>query len=120
MLKTAITAFGLLTLVSCSTAPAPTRSNPQPFSIISEQADSAASTLTLLIKISGPATQPSVKAIAESVIESRRGDYRHIIIKSYSEGMTASDAPFAISRFEDGAVSHRFNSLPETERIQTH
>lgn len=120
MIKTAIIALGFLVLASCSTAPAPTRSNSQPFSIISEQADSAAGTLTLLIRISGPATQPSVKAIAESVIASRRSDYRHIIIKSYAEGTNASDAPFAISRLDDGAVYHRFNSLPETERIQTH
>jgi hypothetical protein len=120
MIKTATIGLSLLVLASCGTAPAPTRSNAQPYSVISEQADSAAGTLTLLIKISGPPTQPSVKAIAESVIAGRRGDYRHIIVKSYAEGTTASDAPFAISRLDDGAVTHRFNSLPETERIQTH
>ena len=120
MLKTAIIALFLLGLLACGTAPPPTRSNAQPFSNISEQADPAASSLTLLIKVSGPATQPNVKSIAEAVIASRKGEYRHILVKSYTEGMTASDAPFAISRLEDGTVTHRFNSLAENQKIPTH
>src|SRR2546425_5258038 len=100
MFKTAVIALVLLALVSCGTAPAPARLNAEPFSIISEQADPASSSLTLLIKVSGPATQSNVKSIAESVIANRRGDYRHIIVKSYAVGMTASDPPFAISRLE--------------------
>ena len=120
MLKTAIIALFLLGLVACGTAPPPMRSNAQPFSIISEQADPAAGSLMLLIKVSGPATQPNVKSIAETVIASRKGEYRHILVKSYAEGMTASDAPFAISRLEDGTVTHRFNSLAENQKIPTH
>jgi hypothetical protein len=120
MLKTAIIALFLLALVACGTAPAPTRSNAQLFSVISEQADPAAGSLTLLIKVSGPATQPNVKSIVESIIANRKGEYRHILVKSYTEGMAASDAPFAISRLEDGAVTHRFNSMAETQKIQTH
>ena len=118
MLKTAIIAILLLTLLACGTAP--TRSSSQPFSVISEQADPVASSLTLLIKLSGPATQPNVKSIVESLIASRKGEYRHIIVKSYAEGMTASDAPFAISRLEDGAITHRFNAMAETQKIPTH
>lgn len=120
MLKFAIIALSLWALVACGTAPAPTRSNAQPFAVISEQADPAASSLTLLIKVSGPATQANVKSIAESVIANRKSDYRHIIVKSYAEGTTASDTPFAISRLEDGAITHRFNSLAESQKIQTH
>lgn len=120
MLKSAVIALFLLALVSCGTAPAPTLSNAQPFSVISEQADSVASSLTLLINVSGPATQSNVKSIAESVIANRKSEYRHIIVKSYAEGMTASDTPFAISRLEDGAITHRFNSLSESQKIQTH
>lgn len=120
MLKTATIAFYLLIVVACGTAPPPTRSNAQPFSIISEQADPAASSLTLLIKVSGPATEANVKTIAESVIAGRKGDYRHILVKSYTEGTNASDVPFAVSRLEDGAVTHRFNSMVETQRIPTH
>lgn len=120
MLKTAIIALDLLIMMACGTAPPPARSNAQPFSIISEQADPAASSLTLLIKVAGPATETNVKTIAESVIAGRKGDYRHILVKSYTEGTNASDAPFAISRLEDGAVTHRFNSMAETQRIPTH
>lgn len=120
MLKIAIMAMLAVALAGCGTAPAPTRSVTQPYTTISEQADAAAGTLTLLIKVSGPANQANVKSVAESVINSRKGDYRHIIVKSYTEGMTASDAPFAISRLEDGAVTHRFSSMSETQKIQTH
>ena len=120
MIKIAAISLCLLVLAGCGTAPAPTRAIAQPYSIISEQADPAAGSLTLLIKVSGPATQPGVKSIAESVIAGRKGDYRHIIVKTYAEGMTASDTPFAISRLEDGTVTHRFSSLAETQKIQTH
>lgn len=120
MLKTAIIALFLLSLAGCGTVPAPTRSNAQPFSVISEQADPAASSLTLLIKVSGPATQPNVKSIVESIIANRKDEYRHILVTSYVEGTAASDAPFAISRLEDGAVTHRFNSIAENQKIPTH
>lgn len=120
MLKITIIAPFLLSLVACGTAPAPTRSTTQPFSIISEQADPAASILTLLVKVSGPATQTNVKSTVESIIAYRQGEYRHILVKSYTEGMTASDAPFAISRLENGAVTHRFNSTAENQKIPTH
>ena len=120
MFRTAVISLCLLALAGCGTAPAPTLSNAQLYSVISEQADPAASSLTLLIKVSGPATQASVKSIAETAIASRKGDYRHIVVKSYTEGMTASDTPFAVSRLEDGIVTHRFSSLAETQKIQTH
>jgi hypothetical protein len=120
MLKTAIIACFLLALAGCEAAPAPTRSSAQPFSIISEQADPAAGSLTLLIKLSGSANEPNVKSIVESIIANRKGEYRHILVKSYAEGMTVSDTPLAISRLEDDAVTHRFNSMAETQKIPTH
>jgi len=120
MIKTAVISLFLLLPVGCGTPPSPIAAKAQPYSIISEQADPAASSLTLLIRVSGPATQPSVKSIAESVIAERKGEYRHIIVKSYAEGMNATDTPFAISRLEDGTITHRFSSLAETQKIQTH
>ena len=120
MLKTAIIALSVFSLSACGTAPAPTRSDTQTFSVISEEADPVAGSLTLVIRVSGPASQPSVKSIAESIIANRKGDYRHILVKSYTEGMVASDAPFAISRLEDGSVTHRFNTMAETQKIPTH
>jgi hypothetical protein len=120
MIRVMIVAVVLSAFAACGGAPAPTRSNLQAFSVISEQADPAAGTLTLLIRVSGPATQANVKPIAESVIASKKGDYAHVIVKSYVEGTTASDPPFAISRLEDGAITHRFNSMNETQKIPTH
>src|SRR5690348_16819872 len=116
MIRAIASVLVLLTLIGCGTAPAPTRSNSQPFSIISEQADRTAGSDTLLIKVAGPATESNVKSAAESAIASRKGDYRHLIVKSYVEGMTATDAPFALSRFEDGVVTHKFNAMAETQR----
>ena len=121
MFRTATSALLLLVLLSCGgSAPAPTRSNAQSFEVISEQADPAAGSLALLIKVAGPATQSNVRSIAESVIANRKDQYRHILVKSYTEGMSPSDTPFAISRLEDGAVTHRFSSLAETRKIPTH
>ena len=120
MFRVIIVAFVLSSFVACGGAAAPTRSNAQPFSVISEQADPVAGTLTLLIRVSGPATQANVRPIAESAIASRKGEYAHVIVKSYVEGTTASDPPFAISRLEDGAITHRFNSMNETQKIPTH
>ena len=120
MLKTAIIVLALLSLAGCGTAPAPTRADAQPFSVISEQADPVASNLTMLVKVTGPATQQNVRSIVESIIANRKGEYRHILVKSYTEETAASDVPFAISRLEDGSVTHRFNSMAENKRIPTH
>ena len=121
MFRTATSALLLLVLLSCGgSAPAPTRSDAQLSEVISEQADPAAGSLTLVIKVAGPATQSNVKSAAESAIANRKDRYRHILVKSYTEGMNASDTPFAISRLEDGVVTHRFNSLAETQKIPTH
>jgi hypothetical protein len=120
MMKTTLIALSVIVLAGCGGAPAPTRSNAQTYSVISEQADPASGSLTLLIKVLGPATQPGVTSIVESIIATRKGDYRHILVKSYTEGMASSDTPFAISRLEDGAITHRFNSITENQKIPTH
>ena len=54
MIKATLGVLVLLMAVACGTAPAPTRSNVQAFTVISEQADPAAGSLTLLIKVSDP------------------------------------------------------------------
>lgn len=107
-------------LISCGGAPAPTRATTQSYTVISEQSDPPTGSVTLVIKVTGPATQANVKSIAESVIASRKGEYRRILVKSYTENMTASDPPFAISRLEGETVTHRFSAQAETQKIQTH
>src|SRR2546426_1083868 len=117
MARAIIIALVMSAFVACGGAPAPTRSNTQAYSVISEQANPAAGTSTLLIRVTGPATQANVKSAAEAAISGRKGGFAHVIVKSYVEGMTASDPPFAISRLENGAVTHRFNSTTETQKI---
>ena len=119
MPKTAIMVLFLL-LAGCDSAPAPIRSDAQPFSVISEQADPVARNLTLVIRVSGPATQSNVKSVVESIFTKRKGDFRHILVKSYTEGMAERDTPFGISLLEGDTVTHRFNSTAETQRIPTH
>ena len=121
LLKTSGAAV-LLSLVVCcgGTAPRPTLARAQSYSVISEQADPVAGTLTISIKVAGPVTQSSFKSAAEALIAERKSEYRHITVKSYAENATASDPPAAISRLENDAVSHVFNARTETERIQTH
>ncbi|MFY9556210.1 MAG: hypothetical protein WAV20_26470 [Blastocatellia bacterium] len=120
-MKAITLALTLSLLLSCDgAAPPPSRSNAQPFSLISEQADPAAGSITLVIKVTGPPTELSVKSIAESIIANRKGEYRHILVKTYTEGATASEAPFAVSRLEGETVTHRFNSMAGNQKIQTH
>jgi hypothetical protein len=107
--------------VSCGgTAPRPTLARAQSYSVISEQADPVAGTLTISIKVAGPVTQSNLKSAAESLIAERKSEYRHITVKSYAENAAASDPPAAISRLENDAISHVFNTKTETERIKTH
>gem|GEM_PF-1374140 len=117
-----VSSAAVLTLVvSCGgTAPRPTLTRAQSYSVISEQADPIAGTLTISIKVVGPATQSNLKSAADSLIAERKSEYRHITVKSYAENAAASDPPAAISRLENEAVSHVFNARTETERIQTH
>ena len=121
LLKVSAAAVLLSQLVSCGgTAPRPTLARAQSYSVVSEQADPVAGTLTISIKVAGPATQSSFKSAAEALIAERKSEYRHITVKSYAETATASDPPAAISRLENDSVSHVFNARTETEKIQTH
>jgi len=65
-----VSAAAVLSLVgSCGgTAPRPTLARAQLYSVISEQPDPAAGTLTISIKVAGPATQANFKSAAESLI----------------------------------------------------
>ena len=121
LLKVSAAAVLSSLLVSCGgTAPRPTLARAQSYSVITEQADPLAGTLTISIKVAGPATQSNFKSAAESLIAERKSEYRHITVKSYAENAAASDPPAAISRLENDSVSHVFNARTETERIQTH
>ena len=120
MFKVAIVVIALMMFAGCGTAPPPTRSNQQPYSIISEKADPTSGTLNLDVRISGTATQANVRSVVETIIDNRRGEYRHILVKSFVGDSGATETPFAVSRLENGEVTHRFNTPAETEKIPTH
>jgi hypothetical protein len=120
MLKMTLFSLALFALIGCGTAPRPTRSETPLYSVISEKTDPQTRSLTLSIKVSGPSTQTNVRSVAESAIDARRDQFQNIIVNSYTEEMRADDPPFAISRFEGYSVTHRFNSLAETQKIPTH
>lgn len=120
MLKTTIVFLVLFALIGCGTAPRPTRSETPLYSIISEQPDAQTGSLTMTIRVSGPATRTNVQSVAESAIDARRNQFRNVIVNSYTEEMTLTEPPFAISRLEGNSISHRFNSLAETQKIPTH
>ena len=120
MFKVAVVIMILVMFAGCGTAPAPTRSNQQPYSIISEKADQASGTLSLDVRISGTATQANVRSVLETIIDNRRSEYRHILVKSFVGDSQVTETPFAVSRLENGEITHRFNTAAETEKIPTH
>jgi len=121
MLKVITGLMMSLLFVSCdASAPAPTRVGPPTYTVISEQADTADGALLLIIRVAGPVTQTSLKAIAEGAISERKASYRHITVKSYDRDLDANVQPVAISTLEGDTVSHRFNLPTESQRIQTH
>jgi hypothetical protein len=119
MLQTLIVSLALFVIIGCG-APRPTRSETPLYSIISEQPDAQTGSLMMTIRVSGPATRTNVQSVAESAIDARRNQFRNLIVNSYTEDMTLTEPPFAISRLEGNSISHRFNSLAETQKIPTH
>jgi hypothetical protein len=110
-----------LSFAACSHAPAPTRAEPQTYSVISERADRRAGDLVIDIRLSGRPAQEEVKSIAESIIANRRAEYSAITVRTFLAGAGPGQLPHAVSRLEGDHVSHRFNSPPaETQKIPTH
>ena len=120
MLKTTIVFLVLFALTGCGTPPRPVSSDTRLYSIISEQPDPQSRSLMMTIRVSGPATQTNVRSVAESAIDARRNQFSNIIVNSYTEEMTTKEPPFAISTLDGNSISHRFNSLTETQKIPTH
>jgi hypothetical protein len=111
----------LLTFAACHGAPAPARSDSQPYSVISEQADRSAGDLLLEIRLDGRPSQSEVRSITELIIANRKGEYRAITIRSFLAGAGPGSAPYAVSKLEGDRLTHQFNSPPaETQKIPTH
>ncbi|HEX8089812.1 MAG TPA: hypothetical protein VF762_13210 [Blastocatellia bacterium] len=127
MIKALIAAIALLSLAACGGAQRPTGAGAtslpaaQSFSIISEQADPVAGSTNVIIKFPKATLPGQVKAAAESLVASRRADYRRVTVKSFLEGSDLNGVPFAVSRVENDAVDTVFNATPGgSVRIPTH
>lgn len=112
----------VLTLASAcvGAAPPPTRGSLQSFKILSEQADPSTGTLAVHIQLAEPVVKESARSAAESVIESFKGQYRKITINSYAGSARIGDAPYLVSKLEDGRVTHEFGPEAESRKIPTH
>lgn len=98
-------------------APPPTRAEAQPYSIVSERPDPAGG-LTVAIKVSGAATEETIKSTAESIITARRDKYQNVTVNTFVDG----ERPVAVSKLEGGRVSHAFagDARGKQVRIPTH
>jgi hypothetical protein len=111
MIKALVSAIALLSFAACGgNAPAPSGANVQPYSIISEQSDQASGSASVIIEFPKSTLPQQIKAAAESLIESRRDQYRQITVKSFLEGMNLNATPIAISRTENDTINTVFNS----------
>jgi hypothetical protein len=120
MIRPTLIALALLVSAACGGAPPPTRANLESFKVISEQADPATESLAIALLIQGAATEASVKSAAESVMNSYRGQYKTIIIKSYVGSASPNDLPYGVSRLERGEITHSFQPEAATKKIPTH
>jgi predicted small lipoprotein YifL len=113
MIKVLIVTIAFVSLAACGgNAPPPTSAGAQPFSIISERADQATGSANVIITFPISTLPPQIKAAAESLIESRRNEYRQVTVKSFLEGSDLNGTPLAISRIENDTISTVFNGAP--------
>jgi len=121
MYRALIMSLALLIFASCGdNAPAPTRHQHAPYGVLSEVVSPATGTDTVNISINGPLDEPSVKAIAESVIADRRNKFNNITVNSFASATAVNDIPFAISTLQGGEITHRFNPQAGSQKIPTH
>ena len=113
MVKVLIAAIAFVSLAACGgNAPEPTRADAPSYSIISERADQATGSANVIIEFPRATLPPQIKAAAESLIASRRNQYRQVTVKSFLEGSDHNGTPIAVSRIENDTVSTVFNAAP--------
>jgi hypothetical protein len=119
MMKAAIVMVVLSCIVACGGAPAQWTAQ-QPYTIISEQPDTASGGLVIDVKLSGQPARSDVRSIAESVIATRRSEHKKVVVRSFIDSASRNRIPFALSRLENGLITHEFSSQTETQKIPTH
>jgi len=110
----------LLWSYGCNKAPIPVAGTASPYVILSEAADPVSGRLAIDIKVPQPTEDSRVKSVVESLINARKSAHQQIVVKTYLESVATSDMPYAISKLEDGRITHRFNAEASQQRIPTH
>ena len=72
------------------------------------------------IQVPRSAREPEVKSAVESYVASRKAMYSQISVRTFFEGATESDSPYAISRAKGDSVRHEFFSSALEQKIPTH
>jgi hypothetical protein len=91
---------------------------PSSYTVMSEAPQ--AGTLLVSIQVPRSAREPEVKSAVESLVASRRAMYSQIAVRTFFEGSTESDSPYAISRFKGDSTRHEFFSSALEQKIPTH
>ena len=111
----------IISLSSCNRdAPIPIAATSPSYVIISEALDPGSGRLVIEIKVPQATDETTVKSVAESLINSRKSAHSQIMIKTYLESAAAPEIPYAVSKLEDGQITHRFNTEAGQQRIPTH
>ena len=89
-----------------------------PYTVLSETPQGT----ILMVNVQVPRTsrEPEVKSAVESVVASRKARYSQISVRTFLEGATESDSPYAISRFKGDSIRHEFFSSALEQKIPTH
>jgi hypothetical protein len=72
------------------------------------------------IQVPRSAREPEVKSAVESYVASKRGQYSSIAVRTFFEGASESDSPYAISRVKGDTIKHEFFSSALGQKIPTH
>ena len=89
------------------------------YTVISETSE-APGTLLATIQVPRSAREAEVRSAVESFVASRRAQYNTVAVRTYFEGASESDSPYAISRSKGDTVKHEFFSSALEKKIPTH
>jgi len=104
------------TPAGASTAPTSTSSL---YTVLSETPQPPGSLLAT-IQVPRSAREPEVKAAVESFVATKRAQYSTIAVRTFFEGASEADSPYAISRVKGDTIKHEFFSSAVDKKIPTH
>jgi hypothetical protein len=90
-----------------------------PYIIISSMADPATKSYRMMIRVDPPITEENVKKAAEKAIEKFKGQFEVLTVNSYTSSDT-NTIPIAISRYDNGGITHQFNPQAAPQKIPSH